>query len=67
MTDPIEAFRATLAQGSLSAGEIVPDGKIHRVKVEGDKGGERSGWYVFFPDNLPAGAFGNWRTGAREK
>ena len=37
------------------------DGRIHRFKVRGDKSREKSGWYKFYGDRLPAGAFGSWR------
>ena len=37
------------------------DGRIHRFKVRGDKNREKSGWYKFYGDRLPAGAFGSWR------
>jgi len=43
--------------------EPILDGKIHRFKVDGDAGSEKSGWYVIFGDRLPAGAFGNWKDG----
>lgn len=37
------------------------DGKIHRFKARGDTGREKSGWYLFFSDHIPAGSFGTWR------
>ncbi|NKB77620.1 MAG: toprim domain-containing protein [Gammaproteobacteria bacterium] len=39
------------------------DGKIHRVPVAGDKQSKKSGWYVYFDGDFPAGSFGNWKTG----
>jgi len=39
------------------------DGILHRVPVEQDKRGRRSGWYVLFTDGVPAGRIGNWITG----
>ena len=47
--------------GIEEAPDVVLDGRPHRFRVAGDKGREKSGWYVFFGDNLPAGRFGNWR------
>lgn len=31
-----------------------------RFPVEGDRGGEKSGWYILHSDKCPAGAFGDW-------
>ncbi len=38
------------------------DGQTHRVKVEGDKGNEQSGFYVMHLDGVPNGYFMNNRT-----
>jgi len=49
------------AHGNLS---LVPDGKIHRYRIAGDKSGATNGWYVLYSDGaMPAGAFGSWKTG----
>lgn len=40
----------------------VMDGLSHRIKVEGDKSGEKSGFYVVHMDGHPAGYFNNHRT-----
>jgi putative DNA primase/helicase len=40
-----------------------PDGILHRVALEQDKRGRRSGWYVLHPDGVLAGRVGNWITG----
>jgi putative DNA primase/helicase len=40
-----------------------PDGVLHRVALEQDKRGRRSGWYVLHSDGVLAGAVGNWITG----
>lgn len=40
-----------------------PDGMLHRVALEQDKRGRRSGWYVLFADGMMAGRAGNWITG----
>ena len=42
---------------------VVLDGNIHRFPVVGDKGREKSGWYVAYEDNMPAGVVGDWRSG----
>jgi putative DNA primase/helicase len=40
-----------------------PDGVLHRVALEQDKRGRRSGWYVLHSDGVLAGRVGNWITG----
>lgn len=47
--------------------KIIMDGRMHRFRVTGDKSREKAGWYIFYRDNLPAGSFGNWRTGTSVK
>jgi putative DNA primase/helicase len=44
--------------------ELIPDGRIHRYRVQGDKAGSLNGWYVLYGDRILGGAFGSWRTGA---
>jgi phage/plasmid primase-like uncharacterized protein len=41
------------------------DGKLHRVAVEGDKGGKKSGAYTLYPDGRPAGFIQNHKTGEK--
>jgi len=64
--DPIAAendFRAKMAEAGLVPPDgLRTDGKITRVHVDGKKG-KRDGWYVYFADGLPAGAFGDWHDG----
>lgn len=43
--------------------KVIIDGKIHRFNSSG-KRGDKSGWYIVYPDNIPAGAFGDWRNGS---
>ena len=42
--------------------DLQPDGKIHRYRVIGDKGGSVNGWAVLHGD---FGAFGSWKTTER--
>ncbi|MCZ6732742.1 MAG: toprim domain-containing protein, partial [Gammaproteobacteria bacterium] len=42
---------------------FIADGKINRFHVEGDRPGTKNGWYIFYPDSMPAGAFGSWKNG----
>lgn len=43
---------------------INTDGTLVRFHIEGDRRGTRNGWAVLFGDNVPAGEFGSWKTGA---
>ena len=43
--------------------ELVPDGKLRRYRVDGDKAGSTNGWYVLHGHPILAGAFGSWKTG----
>lgn len=43
--------------------DIVPDARIHRYRVHGDKPGSENGWYALHLDPIPHGSFGSWRTG----
>ncbi|HRB96172.1 MAG TPA: zincin-like metallopeptidase domain-containing protein [Nitrosomonas sp.] len=63
--DPHVEFSELLrAQGCLVDGNHpVMDGGTHRIKVIGDKSGEKSGFYVAHLDGHPAGYFKNNRTG----
>ena len=63
--DPHVEFAELLrAQGCLVDGNHpVMDGSTHRIKVEGDKSGEKSGFYVAHLDGHSAGYFKNNRTG----
>lgn len=56
---PKEQFREALRQEGIEPPpEIVFDGRFHRFKTSGK---DKSGWYIVFPDNIPAGRFGDWR------
>ena len=49
---------------SLRALDLVPDGKLRRYRVVGDKPGSNNGWLVAHEAPVPCAAFGSWRTGA---
>lgn len=58
----IEAFREAIAAAGLTPpDEIIADGKLHRFSSNGGPRDE-SGWYKFYDDDRPAGAFGCWRS-----
>lgn len=65
--DPIKAeedFRAALRDAGLVPPDgITADGKLHRIDVEDEKPGRKSGFYVFHSDGIPAGAYGDWHDG----
>lgn len=41
-------------------------GIVHRYRVDGDKSGSANGWFIFYDDGVPAGAFGSWKAGITE-
>ncbi len=52
-------FKNAIANVGLSTRDtIIPDGKLHRFNIQGDKLGSKNGWYVLFGDDVPAGCFG---------
>ncbi len=61
---------ASMLQAMLAVGlepfkdlALVPDGKLRRYRVRGDKAGSANGWYVLHDHPILAGAFGSWKTG----
>jgi putative DNA primase/helicase len=58
---------AMLESGLRTSDPIVPDGRLRRVRWEGDPAGRRNGWYVLHEGDPPAGAFGCWKRGVNEK
>lgn len=66
MHDTINQFcQAMRAAGITPPDAIEPDGKIHRFPTN-DKSGDTSGWFILYGDGIPAGRFGDWRTGLDE-
>ena len=65
---PAEEFKNTMTAHGFIFETDLPrmDGKLHRVKVEGDKSGQKSGAYVGYLDGKPAGFFENHRTSIKE-
>lgn len=59
----LNTFSESMAEHGLSCPDaIIPDGKIHRFYVAGDKPKSKNGWYVFYGnDDLPAGSYGSWK------
>ena len=62
----VELFcRAIQESGLVPPSELIADGKLHRFSTN-NCDDDNAGWYVLHEDDLPAGAFGDWRTGVRE-
>jgi putative DNA primase/helicase len=61
--DVQESFAQALRNaGIVPPPEIIADGRLHRFSPTG-KRGDDAGWYVLHGDGIPAGAFGDWRSG----
>lgn len=58
-----DAFVADLRAAGLLAEHVIADGRLHRLRTQGDGQGQHSGWYVLHLGDHPAGAYGNWKTG----
>lgn len=65
MNEVYDQFSKALFECGLIANEPIMDGKLRRVKVDGDKGSEKSGAYVGYLDGYPAGFIENFKTGQR--
>lgn len=64
----VDQFRAAMRERGIDTrDDIIPDGKLRRFRVEGDKAGSENGWYVLFADEHPNGTFGCWKRYAGEK
>ena len=64
--DSQQQLREAIQAAGLNPPELIyPDNKLHRFATNG-KRGDTSGWYVLHADGIPAGAFGDWRTGVSE-
>ena len=62
----MEHFRTVMRDAGLQPPEVIePDGKLHRFSTNGNAR-DTAGWYVFYSDGIPAGAFGDWRAGRSE-
>lgn len=62
MTDPVIQFHGELVKtfGRLDRLPI-PDGKVKRFHVPGDRAGTRNGWYILHLDCIAWGVFGSWK------
>ena len=58
-SDPVASFTDAMTRcGITTTSRIIPDGKLHRIHVEGDRRDTKNGYYVLHLDGRPAGMFG---------
>ncbi len=63
MFDAAQQFRDVIQAAGLTPPETIEaDGRLRRFSSNG-KRGDLAGWYLLFSDGIPAGCFGDWRTG----
>lgn len=63
MLNVIEQFRDAIQAAGLTPPDMIEaDGKLRRFASSG-KRGDDAGWYALHDDGIPAGSFGDWRTG----
>jgi putative DNA primase/helicase len=63
MNETLRQFQDAIKSAGLNPpDEIEADGKLRRFPSNGKKSND-SGWYVLHSDGVPAGCFGDWRTG----
>lgn len=63
MSAPNQQFRDAIQAAGLSPPDVIEsDGKLRRFASNG-KHGDDAGWYLMYGDGIPAGSFGDWRTG----
>ena len=61
-------FRSAMVDaGIVTDAEIIADGKLHRIYIEGDKHGTKNGAYILHADGTPSGWFQHFRTGITGK
>jgi len=63
MNNGISQFCGAIHAAGLTPPDVIEaDGKLHRFASSG-KRGDDAGWYVLHGGGIPAGSFGDWRTG----
>ncbi|SET60805.1 putative DNA primase/helicase [Nitrosospira multiformis] len=67
MFDIYSQFRNAMEAAGITPPDVIKaDGVLHRFPTNG-KPDDDAGWYVFYNDGIPAGAFGDWRLGVDYK
>jgi putative DNA primase/helicase len=65
MNDAIEQFRSAIHSAGLKPPEVIEaDGRLHRFPTNG-RVSDDAGWYVLHDGSIPAGMFGDFRTGVK--
>jgi putative DNA primase/helicase len=60
-----ESFRAVLRDAGIDySGPMYIDGKLHRIKANGDH--SNNSWYVLYPGSPVTGAYGCWKRDLKE-
>lgn len=65
MRDAVRDFVEAARVAGLAISQVDTRGALQRVRVDGDKAQQRSGWYVFHDGDTPWAVFGNWKTGEK--
>jgi putative DNA primase/helicase len=61
----LSEFQAAMHSAGLKCLEpLIADRKLHRFKAANDT--KPNSWYIFFPDTIPAGAFGCWKRNIKQ-
>jgi len=62
MREATEQFRDAIRSAGLEPPEVIEPDKLHRFSTNGTCSDD-AGWYIFYGDGIPAGSFGDWRSG----
>ena len=62
ITDVSSKFKVALNSAGLEVDTPIMDGILRRVRVYGDKGAQKSGAYVGYLDDTPAGFIQNFKS-----
>ena len=66
--DPVRAIRDAMINAGITPPDYLePDGELHRFYIDGDRQGQKNGFYVFHLDGVAAGFFGCWKRGISQK
>jgi putative DNA primase/helicase len=65
ISDAVTQFTDVIDAAGLGRPDVIADGDLHRFKTPDDRIGARSGWYKLHLDGIPAGTFGDWRSGIK--
>lgn len=60
----IEQFQSAMADAGITTSEtIIPDGRLHRIHINGHRHGSKNGAYLLHLDDHPAGWFQDFKAG----